>query len=141
MRYSRGFKESILKKVLPPESKSGAEVSRETGIAGWTIYRCKRGARDGKLSDTGGELPPGDSSPGRKLRLLLEGNGLEEEQRGEWLREHGLHCEHPNVWEQELRDIVTDNDQKLRRELAETKKKLKETASSNSFRHSVWRSS
>ena len=127
MRYSPGFKESILKKVLPPESKSVAEVSRETGIAAWTIYQWKRAARDGKLADTGGELRPADRSPGEKLRLLLEGNGLEEEQRGAWLREHGLHSEHLNAWEQELRDIVTDKDQKLRQELAETKKKLKKT--------------
>ena len=104
-----------------------AEVSRETGIAAWTIYQWKRGARDGKLSDTGGELRPADRSPGEKLRLLIEGNGIEEEQRGTWLREHGLHSEHLNVWEQELRDIVTDKDQKLRQELAETKKRLKET--------------
>ena len=33
MRYSQGFRESILKKELPPESRSVAEVSRETGIA------------------------------------------------------------------------------------------------------------
>lgn len=127
MRYSQGFKGSILKKVLPPEGRSVAEVSRETGIAAWTIYQWKRAARDGKLADTGGELRPADRSPGEKLRLLLEGNGLEEEQRGAWLREHGLHSEHLNVWEQELRDIVIDKDQKLRQELAETKKKLKET--------------
>jgi transposase len=127
MRYTLGFKESVLKKVLPPESKSVAEVSQETGVAAQTIYQWKRAARDGKLTDTGGELRPGDRNPGEKLRLLLEGNGLEEEQRGQWLREHGLHSEHLNVWEQELRDIVTDKDQKLRQELAETKKRLKET--------------
>lgn len=127
MRYSQGFKESILKKVLPPESKSVAEISRETGIAAWTIYQWKRAARDGTLTDTGGELRPSDRGPAEKLRLLLEGNSLEEEQRGTWLREHGLHSEHLNVWEQELRDIVSDKDQKLRQDLAETKKKLKET--------------
>ena len=127
MRYSQGFKESILKKVVPPESKSVAEVSRETGVATWTIYQWKRAARDGKLTDTGGELRPGDRSPAEKLRLLLEGSGLEEQQRGAWLREQGLHSEHLTVWEQELRDIVTDKDQKLRQELAETKKKLKRT--------------
>ena len=33
MRYSQRLKESILKKVLPPENKSVAEVSREAGIA------------------------------------------------------------------------------------------------------------
>jgi len=106
---------------------SVAEVSRETGIAAGTLYQWKRAARDGKLTDTGGELRPGDRSPAEKLRLLLEGNGLEEDQRGAWLRERGLHSEHLNVWEQELRDIVTDKDQRLRQELAETKKKLKES--------------
>ena len=30
------------------------------------------------------------------------------------------------MWEQELRDIVSDKEQKLRQELAETKKQLKE---------------
>ena len=127
MRYSQRLKESILKKVLPPENKSVAEVSREAGIATWTIYQWKRAAREGRLAETGGELRPSERSLGEKLRLLIEGNGIEEEQRGTWLREHGLHSEHLNVWEQELRDIVTDKDQKLRQELAETKKRLKET--------------
>ena len=127
MRYSQGFKESVLKKVLPPENRPVSEVSQETGVGPWTIYQWKRAARDGKLADTGGELRPGDRSPGEKLRLLLEGNGIEEERRGAWLREHGLHSEHLNAWEQELRDIVIDKDQKLRQELAETKKKLKDT--------------
>ena len=127
MRYSRGLKGIYaLKKVLPPESRSVAEVGRETGVAAWSIYQWKRAARDGTLTATGGELRPGDRSPAEKLRLVLEGSGLEEEQRGAWLREHGLHSEHLNVWEQELRDIVNDKDRKLRRELAETKKKLKE---------------
>lgn len=126
MRYSQGFKESILKKVLPPESRSVAEVSRESGVAAWSIYQWKREVREGKLGGAGGQLRPKDRNPGEKLRLVIEGNALEEEQRGEWFREHGLHSEHLTLWEQELRDIVTDKDQKLRQELAETKKKLKE---------------
>jgi transposase-like protein len=126
MRYSQGFKESILKKVLPPESKSVAEVSRETGIAAWTIYQWKRAVKRGTLTDTGGELRPGDRSPAEKLRLLVEGVSLSEEQRGVWLREQGLHSEHLQEWEQELRDIVNEKDQKVRQELAETKKQLKE---------------
>jgi transposase-like protein len=126
VRYTKGFKESILKKVLPPESRSVVKVSRETGVAAWSIYQWKRAAREGKLEEAGGQLRPRDRNPGEKLRLLIEGNALEEEQRGEWLREHGLYSEHFTLWEQELRDIVTDKDQKLRQELAETKKKLKE---------------
>ena len=127
MRYSQGFKESILKKVLPPESRTVAEISRETGVAAWTIYQWKRAAREGKLVGPGGEVRPDDRNPAEKLQLVIAGNALAEEQRGEWLREQGLHSEHLNLWEQELRDIVTDKDQKLRQELANTKKKLKET--------------
>jgi len=127
MRYSRGFKEAVLKKVLPPESRSVKEVGKEVGVNSWTIYQWMRSAREGTLAETGGELRPRDRNPGEKLRLVIEGNALSEEQRGEWLREQGLHSEHLSEWEQELRDIVTDKDQKLRQELAETKKKLKET--------------
>ena len=126
MRYSQGFKESILKKVLPPESRSVSDVSRETGVAAWSIYQWKREARGGKLGATGAQLRPKDRNPAEKLRLVIEGNALEDEQQGEWLREHGLHSEHLTLWEQELRDIVTDKNQRLRQELAQTKKKLKE---------------
>ena len=126
IRYSQGFKESILKKVLPPESRTVAEVSRETGVAAWTIYQWKRAARDGTLVREGGEVRPRDRNPAEKLRLLIEGNTVDEQQRGEWLREHGLHSEHLTLWEQELREIVNDKDQKLQRELADTKRKLKE---------------
>ena len=37
MRYSRAIKESVLKKVLPPEKRSVREVSREYGINEQTI--------------------------------------------------------------------------------------------------------
>ena len=37
MRYSRALKVIILKKVMPPESRSVTEVSRETGINYQTI--------------------------------------------------------------------------------------------------------
>ena len=125
MRYSRGFKESVLKKVLPPEGRSVREVAHETGVNPWTIYQWMRAAREDTLEESGGELRPRDRSPAEKLGLLIEGSALSEDRRGEWLREQGLHSEHLTVWQQELRDIVTEKDQKLRQELAETKRKLK----------------
>ena len=32
MKYSTGFRNNLLKKVLPPENRSIAEVSKETGV-------------------------------------------------------------------------------------------------------------
>ena len=38
MKYSKRFKESVLRKVLPPENRSIPEVAREMGISDQTIY-------------------------------------------------------------------------------------------------------
>lgn len=43
MRYSAVFKETALKKLLPPENRSVRDVSRETGVGEWTLYQWKRG--------------------------------------------------------------------------------------------------
>lgn len=43
-------------------------------------------------------------------------------ERGEWLRQHGLHSEHLALYEQELKDIVSDKQLDLKRENAELKK-------------------
>ena len=55
MGYSHAVRHSILKKVLPPESRSVAEVSRETGIHYQTIRnwikQSESGTLDGGLHD------------------------------------------------------------------------------------------
>lgn len=78
MRYSQGFKESIIRKMLPPENRTVTEMSRETRVATWTLYQGKRAVREGKLDPADGELRPGDRNPGEKLRLLLQGHSLSE---------------------------------------------------------------
>ena len=83
MRYSQGFKESILRKMLPPENRRVTEMSRETGVAAWTLYQWKRAVREGKLDPSDGQLRPGDRNPAEMLRLLLQGNSLSKEGRTE----------------------------------------------------------
>ncbi len=78
MRYSQGFKESIIRKMLPPENRTVTEMSRETGVAVWTLYPWKRAVREGTLDPSDGELRPRDQNPGETLRLLLQGHSLSE---------------------------------------------------------------
>lgn len=127
MKYSSGFKQGILRKVLPPESRPVAEVSRETGIAEQTIRNWMERVRNGTLEPDGGEIAPGDRRASEKLRLLIESKSIQPEQLGEWQRSKGLHSEHLALWEQELTTIVADKDDALRTELKETRKKLKDT--------------
>jgi transposase-like protein len=70
MKYSKRFKKSVLRKVLP-ENRSVPEVAREMGISDQTIYNWK------KMLENGEQLLNEESSPssiGRleKFNLLLE---------------------------------------------------------------------
>ncbi len=124
MRYSRAIKESVLKKVLPPESRSIREVSTEYGISEQTIRNWIEKVDNGILN-LDGELSPKQLGSAEKFHLVLEAASIPEEELGAWIREKGLHSEHLQLWQQELRDTVTDRNKENKTELKEAKKKIK----------------
>ena len=60
-----------------------------------------------------------------KLTLLLEGTALSEEDRGQWLRANGLHSEHLALYEQEIRDGMTEKEKRQREEIERLRKEKK----------------
>jgi len=120
------MKAAIVKRVLPPSDESVAEVSRETGVSTATIHSWKKQAAEGMLDLGDGGVRPRDRGPGEKLTLLLESKTVSAEEHGEWLRSRGLHSEHLPLWEQELREIVTEKEKQQRQELVQLKRKNKE---------------
>ena len=59
MRYSLTFRNSILKKVLPPEGRSVYQVDREAGISAVAIHSWMSKLKGGKLElDPEGQIPP-----------------------------------------------------------------------------------
>jgi len=136
MRYSKGFKNSVLLKILPPSNQSIATVAHDTGITEQTIRNWLKHYNDGKLTmDTEGYEPnPSQRGTIEKFKLLLEGKQLKEEELGDWLRRHGMHTEHLALWEQELEGIVMDKQESLRqknKELVKENKRLKREAQRN----------
>lgn len=124
MRYSRAIKESVLKKVLPPEKRSIREVSREYGIHEQTIRNWIEQVGNGILN-LDAELGPNYLSSAEKFHLVLEAAGIPENEMGAWIREKGLHSEHLQLWQQELRDTVTEKNNDHKQELRDAKKKIK----------------
>ena len=61
-----------------------------------------------------------------KLLLVLEAAGVPEPEKGSWIREKGLHSEHLKLWQQEIRDTVTDTHKQDNAELRQAKKRIKE---------------
>ncbi len=110
MRYSSGMKSAILKRILPPNGESVTEVSRETGVNTNTIYILEAASRRRYGGPRDGEFRPRDRGPGEKLTLLLESKAVNTDDRGEWLRSRGLFTKHLPLWEQEIREIVTEKE-------------------------------
>ena len=63
------------------------EVAKEMGISEQTIYNWKSQTKMGTLSIDDQESPLSTSRLER-FNLLLDGNGLREEDYGKWLREN-----------------------------------------------------
>jgi transposase len=107
MRYSIGFKESQVKKILPPSNKSIKTVSEESGVSEPTLRRWLIKAKEGTLNSNN-TVHSANRSAREKLSLVIESKSLSQENEGRWLREKGLHSEHITLYEQELRDMVED---------------------------------
>lgn len=136
MRYSIGFKNSILRRVLPPENQSIASVAQDTGVAAQTInnWLSKYNSGNMQLPTEGYEPNPTQRGVLEKFKLLIEGRSLDEEELGDWLRRHGMHTEHLTLWEQELEGFVTDKQHELQqknKELEKENKLLKKEAQRN----------
>jgi transposase len=107
MRYSLGFKESQVKKVLPPSNKSVKEVALEAGVSDQTLRNWITKAKEGTLNKNN-TVSSASRSAREKLNLVIESKSMSEDEKGRWLREKGLHSEHITLYEQELRDMVVD---------------------------------
>jgi len=127
MRYSLGFKESLVKKVLPPENRSILSVAKEAGVADQTLRNWLNKAKEGTLNQDGG-VAGSNRSPREKLNLVIESRMVPEDEKGQWLREKGLHTEHLTQYEQELRDMAENKnheDKQKMKDLQKENKRLK----------------
>ena len=126
MKYSSGFRNNVLKKVLPPSNISIYAVSKETGVADQTIRNWLQKVKDGSLDSSSGELSTLHRNSSEKLNLLLKSRSLKDEELGKWLRENGIHSETLKLWEQEVREMMTDKEKQYKEELKESRHKIKE---------------
>lgn len=126
MGYSHAVRHSVLKKVLPPESRSIAKVSRETGVNEQTIRNWLKQSKSGILPNEKKDSSPRSLTPKEKYQLVVEAAGINDEQLGEFLRERGLHSEHLTIWDQELRDMIDTKKDKQVNENKALKKQVKE---------------
>lgn len=125
MKYSIGFRNGVLKKVLPPENRSIKDVAKEYGITEQTIHNWMQQLKSGRLEITSEESSPNFRSTAEKFRLVLESRSVHEDTMGQWLREHGLHSEHLPLWEQEIAQVMAEKTDKAKENMAQLAKENK----------------
>ena len=126
MKYTDGFRGSIIRQVLA--GKSAYQVAQETGVNVATVGNWLNKHKSGTLVLDGseGEPKPSSRSPVEKLALLMQSKSLLETERGEWLRQNGLHSQHLSLWEQELTTMMNDKKSEIDAENVSLKKQNNE---------------
>ncbi|MCF6325624.1 MAG: transposase [Gammaproteobacteria bacterium] len=99
-RYTDEFKEQVVRKMMPPNAMSVAELSREIGISGATLYNWRN-----KYRKEGKAVPADPSNPERwsgenKLAVLIESAALNEQELSEYCRRKGLYVEQILRWKE-----------------------------------------
>ncbi len=122
MGYSRAVKVSILRRVLPPNNESISKVSEEMGLNDQRI-------RNWVKQTSGSQLLIEETSPRfinaqEKYLLLKEAASISEADKGTFLRERGLHSEHLTLWDQELREMMSQKQDLKNQEVKVLKKRV-----------------
>ena len=132
-RYSEDFREQVVRKMMAPNAKTVAEVSRETGVSEQALYNWRNRIRaQGKAVPADGSNPESWSGE-NKLAVVVEAAGLNEEELAEYCRRKGLYVEQIHRWReaaiagaQRLRPLSIDERRELQQERQKTRKLTKE---------------
>jgi transposase-like protein len=98
-RYGQAYKDRIVARLLPPESSSVKQLSREVGVSAATLERWRAGA----LAHGSGDRTGGSQrwTAAARLQALITTAGMDEATRSGWCREQGLYPAELAAWQQD----------------------------------------
>ena len=97
-RYSEEFKEQMVRKMMPPNAQSVAQISRESGVSEPTLYTWRNQYRHEGKAVPADPANPENWSGADKLAVVIETAALNEEQLSEYCRRKGLYPEQIGRW-------------------------------------------
>ena len=128
-RYTKEFKESILKRLEQPSSETVASVAQEISISKATIYQWIRNNNQRKSNNPVNIKSKTNWTSEDKFHFVLETASLSENELAEYCRRKGIYVEEIKNWkEQCLTANTTRNEDpvKLKESLVEEQKRNKE---------------
>ena len=95
-RYGQAYKDRIVARLLPPESSSAEQVSREVGVSVATLERWRSDA----LANGSGAGKPRWTAAAR-LQAVIATAAMDQATRSAWCREQGLYPAELDAWKQD----------------------------------------
>ena len=129
MGYPKERKDAILRKLLPPSSRSVQDVAEEEGVSSATLYIWRKQARaEGTLMPDSDSTPAGWSARD-KFAGVVETAALNQAELSVYCRERGLYPEQIAQWRaacEQANDWSAREGQRRSDDSRESKKRLKE---------------
>ncbi len=97
-RYSEEFKESVIKKMMPPKPVSVRQLCNDTGVSDVTLYKWRKDIRNRGIAVPSDQSKPDNWSAEDKLAVVIETASLNEVQLSEYCRSKGLHPDQVEQW-------------------------------------------
>src|SRR3972149_6484532 len=91
--YSEEFKESGIRKMLPPNPVPVLKLSKEIGVSDVTLYKWRKDYRNRGVAMPGRHSKPDDWASADKLAVVIETAALNKAQLSEYCRSKGLYPE------------------------------------------------
>jgi len=108
-RYSDKLIETMIKKLLLPGGPNVKTLSDETGISQWTLRRWMKLSMN-TPNNKRTENRPNDLSWEDKFNLIMEALKKNEGELGIFLREKGVHSQHLELWQKQIKDKLSKNE-------------------------------
>lgn len=97
-RYSKEFKETIIKKMMSPHPVSVLQLGRETGVSDVTLYKWRKEYQNRGVAVPSNKKKSEDWTAEDKLAVVIETASLNEIQLSEYCRNKGLYREQIDQW-------------------------------------------
>ncbi len=100
-KYSEERKDAVLKKLLPPYSKSVAVVAKEEGISEQTLYNWRSKIKLQGKPVPGNKPTTEQWSAEAKLAVIITTAHFSESELSQYCRENGLYVEQVKQWKED----------------------------------------
>ena len=97
-RYSKAFKDSVVKRMMPPNPIPVPQLVKETGVSDVTLYKWRKDYRNRGVAVPADNSNPENWSAEDKLAVVIETAAMNEVQLSEYCRSKGLYAEQIEQW-------------------------------------------